>query len=253
MWSHVEGASGYTFAMDGPDGTHKEWSNLRLRAGAFIYLFGPGIWKWRVRAEFPKLPSGSVSGPWSAFTPFTRTISEPANVRTSRSAQHLLFSWGWKLGAKNFRVQVSTRQDFTTVIEDVTTDNTSYAPVLTHPAYLNGGTFFWRVAAMDENRNVGDWAPAQQIDIAQRLKLTVIGTARRRRAARLMVSVTNPLRRPVAGATVRVSGAGIRPRKARTNRTGRVTFSFRPPKRGRLVFTASKAGFNAGTLTVRVL
>ena len=33
MWSHVEGASGYTFSMDGPEGTHKEWPNMRLRAG----------------------------------------------------------------------------------------------------------------------------------------------------------------------------------------------------------------------------
>jgi hypothetical protein len=252
MWSHVEGASGYTFAMDGPDGTHKEWSNLRLRAGAFIYLFGPGIWKWRVRAEFPKLPSGSVSGPWSAFTPFTRTLSEPANVRTSRSAQHLLLSWGWKLGAKNFRVQISPRQDFSTVVEDVTTDNTSYAPLLTHPAYVGGGTFFWRVAAMDENRNVGDYAPAQQFGIAQRLKLAVMGIPRRRRTTRLTAFVTNYGRRPIAGATVRVSGAGIRPRKTRTSRSGRATFRFRTPKRGRLTFTASKPGFTAGAMTIRV-
>ena len=71
MWSHVEGASGYTFSMDGPDGTHKEWPNMRLRAGAFAYLFGPGIWRWRVRAEFPKT-SGYATGPWSGFTPFTQ-------------------------------------------------------------------------------------------------------------------------------------------------------------------------------------
>ena len=113
MWSHVEGASGYTFAMDGHDGSHKEWPNVRLRAAAFAYLFGPGIWRWRVRAEFPKT-SGYATGPWSGFTPFTRTLSEPANVRTSLSGNHLLLSWGWKLGAKNFRVQVSPRQDFST-------------------------------------------------------------------------------------------------------------------------------------------
>jgi hypothetical protein len=251
MWSHVEGASGYTFSMDGPDGTHKEWPNLRLRAGAFVYLFGPGIWRWRVRAEFPKA-SGYATGPWSGFTNFTRTLSEPANVRTSLSGNHLLLSWGWKLGAKNFRVQVSPRQDFNTLIEDVTTDNTNYAPLLLHYNYVNGGTLFWRVAAMDENRNVGEFAPAQRINIAQRLRMAVTGQPRRRQWRRLTVTVSDPARRPVRSATVRVSGAGIRARSARTNRLGRITFRLRPMKRGRLVFTAKKAGFAAGGMSIRI-
>jgi len=251
MWSHVEGASGYTFSMDGPDGTHKEWASMRLRAGAFVYLFGPGIWRWRVRAEFPKT-GGFAAGPWSAFTPFTRTLSEPANVRTSLSGNHLLLSWGWKLGAKNFRVQISTRQDFNTVIEDVTTDNTSYAPLLQHPSYVNGGTLFWRVAAMDENRNNGEFAAAQRINIAQRLRMALTGQPRRRRWRLLTVSVTDPGGRRVRSAIVRASGAGIRARSARTNRAGRVTFRLRPMKRGRLRFTASKAGFAAGGLSIRI-
>jgi hypothetical protein len=251
MWSHVEGASGYTFSMDGPDGTHKEWANLRLRAGAFVYLFGPGIWRWRVRAEFPKT-SGYATGPWSGFTSFTRTLSEPANVRTSLSGNHLLLSWGWKLGAKNFRVQVSPRQDFSTLIEDVTTDNTSYAPLLLHYNYVNGGTLFWRVAAMDENHNVGEFAPAQKINIAQRLRMALTGQPRRRQWRRLTVTVSDPARRPVRSATVRVSGAGIRARSARTNRLGRITFRLRPMKRGRLTFTAKKAGFAAGGMSIRI-
>src|SRR5262245_13458914 len=56
LWTNVTGASGYTFAIDGPKGVHSEYAGLRMRAAAFIYLFGPGIWRWRVRAEFPKLP-----------------------------------------------------------------------------------------------------------------------------------------------------------------------------------------------------
>jgi hypothetical protein len=251
MWSHVEGASGYTFSMDGPDGSHKEWANLRLRAGAFAYLFGPGIWRWRVRAEFPK-GSSYTTGPWSGFTSFTRTLSEPANVRTSLSGNHLLLSWGWKLGAKNFRVQISPRQDFNTVIEDVTTDNTSYAPLLLKTIYVKGGTLFWRVAAVDANHNVGEFAPAQKFNIAQRLRMAVAGRPRRRQWRRLTVTVSDPTRRPVRSATVRVSGAGIRARSARTNRSGRITFRLRPTKRGRLSFTAKKAGFAAGGMSIRI-
>ena len=41
-WSNVTGASGYTFAIDGPNGSHNECSGLRMRSAAFVYLFGPG-------------------------------------------------------------------------------------------------------------------------------------------------------------------------------------------------------------------
>jgi hypothetical protein len=204
-----------------------------------------------VRAEFPKT-SGFATGPWSGFTNFTRTLSEPANVRTSLSGNHLLLSWGWKLGAKNFRVQVSPRQDFTTLIEDVTTDNTSYAPLLLHYNYVNGGNLFWRVAAMDESRNVGEFAPAQKINIAQRLRVALTGQPRRRQFRRLTITVSDPAYRAVRSATVRVSGAGIRARSGRTNRFGRVTFRLRPMKKGRLTFRATKPGFAAGGMSVRI-
>ena len=55
----------------------------------------------------------------------------------------------------------------------MTTDNTSYAPVMTHPFYGNGGTFYWRVAGRDKGLNLGDWSQAHRIDVAQRLKVAV--------------------------------------------------------------------------------
>jgi hypothetical protein len=134
----------------------------------------------------------------------------------------------------------------------VTTDNTSYAPLLLHPNYVNGGTLFWRVAAMDENRNTGEFAPAQKINIAQRLRMAANGQPRRRRWTRVTISVSDPAGRPVPAATVRVSGAGIRARSARTGRRVRVTFMLRPRTRGRLSFTARKAGFAAGGLSIRI-
>ena len=250
-WSDVTGASGYTFSMDGPDGDHKEWANLRTPAAAFVYLFGPGIWRWRVRAEFPKT-AGFVTGPWSAYVPFTRLLSEPSGAATGSSGNHVLLSWNWKLGAKDFRVQISQRPDFSTTLEDVTTDNTSYAPVLTHPFYLYGGSFYWRVAARDKAFNNGDWTQAQRIDIAQRLRVAVNQPPLRKRWTRLVVTVSNPAMKPVAGALVRVSGAGIRAKQARTNRLGKVSFRVRPKKRGRLAFRATKPGYAAGALSMRV-
>jgi hypothetical protein len=251
-WSDIAGASGYTFSMDGPTGEHKEWPGLRMPAAAFVYLFGPGIWRWRVRAEFPKLPSGTVNGPWSSYLPFTRTLSEPSGSRTSVSGTHLLLLWNWKLGAKNYKVQISQRPDFAANVEEVETDNTSYAPLLLHPHYKTGGSFWWRVAAMDKARNVGDFTTAQRIDILKRLRVLVSGRPLRRRWAKLLVRVTDSSAKPVAAATVTVSGAGVRSKRARTNRRGQVTFRVRPRKRGRLLFSAKKAGFGPGALSLRI-
>jgi len=251
-WSNVTGASGYTFAMDGPDGTHREWAGVRTPSVAFVYIFGPGIWRWRVRAEFPKFPSGTVTGPWSGYVPFTRTLSEPSGANTSFSGHHVLVSWNWKLGASDYRVQISTTPDFSTTLEDVTTDNTSYAPLMTHPFYANGGSLYWRVAARDKNFNVGDFSQAQRIDIAQRLRVAVNRPALRKRMNRLTVTVQDPTLKAVAGATVRVSGTGIKARKGKTNRKGRITFKIKPRKKGRLTFKATKPGYTAGSLAMRV-
>jgi hypothetical protein len=250
-WSNVTGASGYTFAMDGPDGDHKEWANLRMPATAFVYIFGPGIWRWRVRAEFPKT-AGFVTGPWSPYVPFTRTLGEPSGATTSFSGNHVLLSWNWKLGAKDFDVQISQRPDFATTIEDVSTDNTSYAPLLLHPFYVMGGSFYWRVAARDKAYNLGDWSQAQRIDIAQRLRVAVNRTAPRRRWTRVLVTVSDPSGKAVSGASVRVTGAGMQPKSGRTNGRGRVTLRVRPRKRGRLLFRATKQGFAVGTLSMRI-
>ena len=251
-WSNVTGSSGYTFSMDGPTGDHREWSGVRVPSVAFVYIFGPGIWRWRVRADFPKYPSGTVSGPWSGYVPFTRTLGEPSGAHTSFSGNHIQLSWNWKLGATDYRVQISTTPDFSATIEDVTTDNTSYAPLMTHPFYANGGSLFWRVAARDKSFNVGDFSQTQRIDIAQRLRVAVNRPALRKRWNRLTVTVQNPLLKPVAGATVKVSGAGIKARKGKTNGKGKVSFKIKPRKKGRLTFKATKAGYTAGSLTMRV-
>jgi hypothetical protein len=74
----------------------------------------------------------------------------------------------------------------------------------------------------------------------------------RRRWNRIVVTVSNPANRRVAGAMVRVSGAGIKARRAKTNRKGQVSFRLRPRKKGRLLFSATKAGYAAGSLSMRI-
>ena len=177
-WSNVTGASGYTFAMDGPDGQHQEWPSLRMPAAAFVYLFGPGIWHWRVRAEFPKEGFGNVPGPYSAPVAYTRTLGEPGGATVDSAPDHVLFLWNAKLGVKEYRLEISSRPDFAYTMEDTRTENTSYAPTLTDSAWGSGKPIYWRVAGVDEDGNQGDFSPIQQVSLLPRMHLVASGKLR---------------------------------------------------------------------------
>jgi hypothetical protein len=205
-----------------------------------------------VRANFPRQPFGTVAGPYSGTHVFTRTIAEPTGVHSDASHKYPLLLWDPKPGPKNYQVQISTREDFSTLVESVATDNTNYAPLLTHPAYAGDDPIFWRVAAVDEGRNVGDWSPTQRIGVVRRMKLKASGTLKRRKTKTIVISVLSGANRPISGATVRVSGAGAKRMARRTTRRGTVTFRVRPRLRGSVVFRATKSGYGSATLKLRV-
>ena len=256
-WSPVNGAVAYDVEVDEPDGDHSQFLDFRSAAFTAVKMTGTGIWGWRVRAVFPK-QSGSQTqpGPWSGTKPYTRTIAEPGGARTERSGVSVLLSWNAKPAAKNYRVQISQRADFQGTVEQVDTDNTSYAPTLLSPTYLAGGTFWWRVAAQDEDRNIGDFSPGQQFTLAKQSGSTA--TLARLRLTTKLMRATNGRRvtvtvkangRPARGVLVRVFARGVTPLKAKTNRRGKVTFRVKKLGRGKrlvlrkLRFHAAKTGF----------
>jgi protein-S-isoprenylcysteine O-methyltransferase Ste14 len=251
-WDTIIGAVSYDVAADLPDGTHRLLTGFRTAAVTPVLMYGTGLFTWRVRANFPKAPFGSVPGPFSATIAFTRTIGEPTGARADVSSRHILLSWEPKAGVKAYRVQISTRSDFATNVENVTTDNTSYAPLMTHLVYVARVPLFWRVAAIDEGNNVGDYTPAQRIGDAKRMRLAARGRAIRGRSTAVSITVRALPGGPLKGVTVRVSGAGVRPRAVRTNRLGRVRFKIRPTRRGKISFRATKTGYMPAMLTQRV-
>jgi hypothetical protein len=258
-WAPLTGAVSYDVAVDEPDGDHSEFTDFRSAAFTATKMTGTGVWGWRVRAEFPKPLGTQVQpGAWSATRSFTRTISEPGGAKTERSGASVLLSWNAKPAAKNYRVQISQRADFQVNVEQVDTDNTSYAPLLISSPYLTGGTFWWRVAAQDEDRNIGDFSQAQQFTLAKapgrgptaltRLKLA-LKLLKTKKGRRVIVTV-KANGRPARGALVRVLFAnGVTPRKAKTNRYGKATFKLKKLGRGKtlkrrlLLFDAAKTGF----------
>jgi len=250
-WSPIQGASSYDISVDSPDGTHRDFDGFRTPATSFLKMTGTGVFHWRVRANFPKQTSGDVSGPYSATQSFTRTIGEPGGAKTDSNLDHVLLSWNPRIGVKEYKVQIASSPDFSRTVENVSTDNTSYAPLMTSTSYTRGGTLYWRVAAVDEDRNQGDWTQIQQIRLQPQLRLTVSGLARHKRRATINVRVVDGANRLLKGVLVRATGPGVKVSK-RTNAVGRVTFKVKPKKRGKLVFSATMAGYQPAYRALKV-
>jgi hypothetical protein len=252
-WSPVQGASSYDISIDGPDGRHHYFSGFRTPVVSFIKMTGTGVFSWRVRAEFPSDSGADTPGPYSATQTFTRYIGEPLNLHTDSAPDHALLSWDLRQGAAYYKVQVASSPDFSRKIEETSTDNAAYAPPMTQAGYSAGGDLYWRVAAVDEDRNQGDWSPAQQIRLQPRMRISVSGFPRRGRKSRLTVRVQKYNGGWLSGVVVRMTGKGVKARSGRTNATGKVVFTVRPKRRGaRLTFRATKAGYQPAYTTVRV-
>jgi hypothetical protein len=252
-WSVVPGAVSYDVWVDLPDGTHKLLSGFRTPAMTPVLMYGTGIFQWKVRAEFPKVPFGLTPGPYSPTYRFTRTIGEPTGARADFAADHILLSWNPKAWAKRYRVQLSGTPDFSQLVENVVTDNASYAPRLKYPfVRLDTGHLYWRVAAMDEGNNDGDFTQPQHIKRIRRMEVSLRGSLKRRKRSPVVIFIRNfETAGGVPGATVRVSGAGIR-RRARTDAGGAVRIVLRPKRRGVIVIAASKRGYLPASTRVAV-
>ena len=163
-----------------------------------------------------------------------------------------MLSWDPRIGVSNYKVQIAKTPDFSNKVEDTTTDNTSYAPTMTQYGYQSGGTLYWRVAGVDEDRNQGDWSTAQQINLLPRMRMAVIGGARHKKKTRVTIKVSTTTGSWVGGVRVRVTGPGMKPITKKTNAVGNAIFKVKPKKRGKLFFTATKAGFQPAYVTLRV-
>ncbi|HEX2110139.1 MAG TPA: hypothetical protein VHF67_01185 [Gaiellaceae bacterium] len=242
QWAPVPGAVSYDFELVFPDGQSRVFQGIPSNAGTPVILKGTGIWKWRVRANFPQVRFTTLTrGPWSPLRSFTRTIREPANPSEDAARGRLLLRWEPKLGALNYRVQVSTREDFGTFVQRTTTENSSFAPLMTEGAYAQGGTFYWRVAAADDEVvNAGDFTAVRTFTLpsvgapttkaASRVTVMVRKTARAvtvrgavSPAHRGRVSVT--LQRRRGSRFVRVAAKGVA-----LNAASRYATSFRRPR-----------------------
>jgi hypothetical protein len=231
------------------DGTKRDFT---LRSAAFtpVVFYGTGVWHWQVRANF-KAGFRLVSGGYSRAQPFGRRIATPTGIRTLKPKGGALLSWAPAQQAHQYKVQISTSDSFSSMVEQVLTSNTSYAPKMTAPAYRTNQRLYWRVATLDEGNNVGGFA-VTELRTPRPLRLSVRGRLRAHRRSRIQVTVTTTSSRRVPRAHVRVLGRGVRMRARQTGRRGTVTLRLRPQKRGRVRVVVEKRGYTTAQKTLRV-
>jgi hypothetical protein len=251
-WGSVAGATSYSVHVEQGDGTTRDFS---VNSSAFTPtgVFGVGKLRWQVRANFPKLPFGQTSGPFSGLQSFTRQIDAPTGVRWVGSPRHILLSWdpSPNIGTKQYEVQIATTNSFSTPIETHMTENTSYAPLLSQPDYTKHSTLYWRVATMDERSTLGAWT-SRTLTLGGRMRIRVSGRLRHRRRGTVHVKLTNSHGRAIRGGKVRVTGVGFRAIAKRTSSHGTVTFKLRPMRKGNLRFQGSKSGYQSVSRALRV-
>ena len=279
QWTPVPGAVSYDFEIQIPDtGWKQDGRGIYASAVTFIKMTGNGVFQWRVRANFPKQTAGITAGPWTPYASFVRTIREPASPAEETGQNRLLLTWNAKTGAKRYRVQVSAREDFAPPLDSFTTDNPNFASTLTHPSYAPGGTFWWRVAALDANDTIGDYTTARQFMLpkllapppttsppppvlppppaptVKYLRVMAKGYPVYRRYRTVTLYVKNAATsKPIYRAAVRLSGAGLAARTKYTGALGVAKFYIRPSRYGLVTLKVSKLGFRTTSLyrTVR--
>jgi hypothetical protein len=249
-WSPVRGAVSYDFHVEEEDGDKSDFT-FRTTAASFTRLYGLGVFRWQVRANFPRLPFGTVPGGWSPVRTFTRFIEPPTGARLSSGSGRVLVTWDPSPAAKHYRVDISETNTFNQVLDTHRTDNPNYAPRMSQPGFANGGRLYWRVAALDEGNNVGGFATGA-LRLPRGMRVSVLGFLQRRKSAFVTVIATSPTGRPIRGAAVRARGAGATSARRRTGRRGTVRLRVRPRRRGNVTFTVRKRGYRPGKAAIRV-
>ena len=263
-WAPVEGAVSYTVDVQEPDGDHAQFTGFPSTAMSWQKFTGVGIMQLKVRAEFPTSSAlSTISGPWSAISTFTHTIQEPQNPTSDVGQNRLLLHWDAKTGMKNYKIQISAREDFSPFIEQKTTDDPRFASTMISSAFTSGGHFWWRVAGVDADGNAGDWA-TRQFDLPAMsssggptvsgvFRLSATGRLVKGRYRNVYITVRDSVSLvPLRFASVRASGAGVTTTTRLTNSSGVARFYLKPTRLGTVTFRVSKSGYTTAFLTKRV-
>jgi hypothetical protein len=207
--------------------------------------------------------------------PFTKASTPPTIVGPNGGAvvsgAATVFHWNAVTGARRYRVQVSDDPTFVNVVREgssttgAVTDSTAYT---SNTAYPEGIPLYWRVQAEGENGSgfVGlRWSNTATFTkpvgsgggggaTTQKFKLSAKGYPVKNRYRYVTIYVKNSTSlAPVAGASVRVSGAGVAIKTKTTGTGGAARFYLKATRYpGTVTFKVSKAGYTTAYLYRKV-
>jgi hypothetical protein len=155
-WTPVTSAIGYDVHVILPGGSTRDYSKIPTPAMVPVELRGTGVFQWQVRADF----TGGATGPYSQLVSFRRSVTPPTGARASVSRRALILSWKGRPGLEEYIVEIASRPDFSHRIETDKTEATILASNL--KGFAKGGRFFWRIAAVDANGNLGGFSATKK-------------------------------------------------------------------------------------------
>ena len=247
-WSSVPGALSYGVHVDYPSGTTKDFTVFST-VFTPTEFYGNGVWHWKVRANFPNgAGTRSVGGAYSRAVAYTRLIPAPGGARDA-NIHRVLVTWNPDPHAYRYRLQTSRTRASTDHRECHDADVRLRADAQ-FQRLPTGGQIYWRIASQDKGDNQGAFASGTFV-FPRSFQIKTSGTARRGRRSRLVVTLRNASRKPITGARVTISGAGIRKASKRVDRHGSARFSVRPKRRGSITIRVHKTGYTDALATVR--
>jgi hypothetical protein len=278
-WNPVPGAQSYfvVVARDASFTTITDYAYTRVtayapRQGSLTkgYADETSDYYWAVLPASQENGHGVSTDPLSSSPqPFTKQSAAPSLLGpaggATLSTAATVFHWAPVFGARRYRLQVSDDPTFVNVFSEqsaltngAVTDSTAYT---SSTAYPTGTTLYWRVQAEAEDESqpsgfVGlTWSSTGTFTRSagsgggggadQRFLLTTKGYPSHNRFKSVTVTVKNmSTKAPVAGVSVRVSGAGVKVTTKKTNSSGKVTFRIKAKRYpGSVTYRASKAGY----------
>ena len=159
-WTAVPGAATYRLdiARNADMSNIVETATTSVLHHTLIERLANNVYYWRVTP----IDKRSHAGAASAIATFTFNWSLAPQLLSPVDAAELRFTprfaWTAVEGAKEYRLQISTQDNFNTY-DQVTTRNTDYTPVT---SLSNDQDYFWRVQAVDPQNTASPWSAARR-------------------------------------------------------------------------------------------
>ena len=148
-WSLVPGAIAYDIHIDEGNGLSQD-ATVNSTSFAPTTHYGLGTIHWQVRPLFPTLYS-TVGGGFFAPQAYLLKLGPPAGAHGTKSGARIVISWNPDPAAKQYEVDVSATDSFSSLLDQHRVDGTSWSPSIDPILAGSHGRLYWRVAAISSD------------------------------------------------------------------------------------------------------